>query len=203
MILLKSLFGEVMSLSLPTFETTRLILRPVTEADAPSYEKHFADYAVIGNMTPIVPWPYPTGGVLDYFRTIVFPNQGINKWVWGICVKEQPDRVIGAIDVMRSGQPANRAFWLGEKFWGRGYMTEAVIPVMDYAFDQLGFENMILSNALGNQKSHRIKEKTGARLLRTEPARFINPDFTEREIWEITKSEWLMFRQSSVPHPPA
>ena len=58
-------------------------------------------------------------------------------------------------------------------------MTEAVFPITDYAFDVLGFETLFFSNALGNEKSRRVKEKTGARLLRTEPAKFVNPSYAE------------------------
>lgn len=76
-------------------------------------------------------------------------------------------------------------------------MTEAVIPVMDYAFDELGFERLISSNALGNIRSRRIKEKTGARFIRTEPAKFVNSAYTEREVWELTKEEWLKFRATA------
>jgi RimJ/RimL family protein N-acetyltransferase len=54
---------------------------------------------------------------------------------------------------------------------------------------------LVFANAVGNERSHRIKEKTGARLLRTEPAKFVNPLYTEREIWEITKDEWNAFRE--------
>jgi [ribosomal protein S5]-alanine N-acetyltransferase len=73
-------------------------------------------------------------------------------------------------------------------------MTEAVFPITDYAFDVLGFETLFFSNALGNEKSRRVKEKTGARLLRTEPAKFVNPSYTEREIWELTRDQWREFR---------
>jgi [ribosomal protein S5]-alanine N-acetyltransferase len=46
---------------LPVFTTERLILREVTEADAPSYEKNFVDYEVISQLAATVPWPYPEG----------------------------------------------------------------------------------------------------------------------------------------------
>jgi RimJ/RimL family protein N-acetyltransferase len=69
-------------------------------------------------------------------------------------------------------------------------MTEATDAVTDYAFDVLGFETLILSNALGNVRSRRVKEKAGAVLLRTEPATFVNPDYTAREVWELTKTAW-------------
>ncbi len=177
---------------LPVFETDRLILRDITEKDAPAYEKHFVDYEVIGTFTAghIVPWPYPENGVLEYIRTAVIPNQGLDQWVWGICLKSAPDELIGAIWLRRKVTPGHRGFWLGKKFWRQGIMTEAVKPVVDYAFDVLGFETLVLRNAVGNSASRRIKEKNGAVFLKTEPAIFVNPAYTEREIWELTKEQW-------------
>lgn len=175
---------------IPIFQTERLILRGITEADAPSYEAHFADYDVISELTRAVPWPYPKGGVLEYFKTQIFPKQGMENWVWGICLKDKPDEIIGAVGLWKSGKPENRGFWLGKKFWGQGIMTEAVKPVMDYAFDALDFEKLIFANAAGNIRSRRIKEKTGARLIHVEPAQYVNPSYSQREVWELTKQEW-------------
>jgi len=179
---------------LPVFETTRLILRDITERDAPAYERHFAVYDVIGTMSQIVPWPYPENGVLEFIRTTVMPNQCLNQWFWGICLKSAPDELIGAIWLKRKGTPSNRGFWLGKKFWRQGIMTEAVKPVTDYAFDVLGFEKLILANAVGNPASRRLKENTGAAFLRTEPATYVNPRYTEREVWELTKRCWKAFQ---------
>lgn len=44
-------------------------------------------------------------------------------------------------------------------------MTEAVISVTDLAFDTLGFDKLILSNALGSHRSARVEEKCGARKI--------------------------------------
>jgi RimJ/RimL family protein N-acetyltransferase len=60
---------------------------------------------------------------------------------------------------------------------------------MDYAFNVLGFETLFFSNSVGNKRSRRVKEKTGARLLRTEPAKFVNPSYTKLEIWELTRDQ--------------
>ena len=76
-------------------------------------------------------------------------------------------------------------------------MTEAVAPVMDYAFAELGFEKLVFANAVGNQRSRRVKEKTGARFVRTEPGTFVNPAYTEREIWELTREEWSKWNSRS------
>ncbi|MDE1900445.1 MAG: GNAT family N-acetyltransferase [Alphaproteobacteria bacterium] len=61
---------------------------------------------------------------------------------------------------------------------------------MNYAFGVLGFERIVLANAVGNDRSRRIKEKNGARLLRVEPAQFVNPDYTEHEVWVLTEEDW-------------
>jgi len=107
------------------------------------------------------------------------------------------DEIIGAIDLWRAGKSENRGFWLGREFWGRGLMTEAVVPVIDHAFDHLGFAEVILSNALGNDRSRRINEKTDANFLGTETAKFVDPSYAEHEIWQLPNVAWKSGRQKS------
>ena len=57
-------------------------------------------------------------------------------------------------------------------------MTEAVKPVMDFAFKDLGFDQLVFTNAVGNERSRRIKEKTGARLIDVRPAKFVDPSYS-------------------------
>lgn len=180
----------------PQFSTERLILKPVTLRDAPSYEKHFVDYEVIRHLSVTVPWPYPQNGIVDFINNYILPNQGKDHWIWGIFLKENPEELIGIVDLWRVGRTENRGFWLARKHWGKGLMTEAVFPVMDYAFGDLGFEKLIFANAVGNKASHKVKEKTGARLVDVRPAKFVDPQYTEHEIWELTKSDWEKFKNS-------
>ncbi len=175
---------------IPVFTTQRLILRGVSQNDIPAYQRHFSDYEVISHLAARVPWPYPENGVQEFLEKSVFPTQGEDQWLWGIFERENPDQVIGAVHLFRVGRPEHRGFWLGKPFWGKGYMTEAVEPVMNYAFNELGFEKLVFANAVGNVKSRRVKEKTGARLIDVRPAKFVNPKYTEHEIWELDKSEW-------------
>jgi len=177
--------------SLPVFETKRLILREVTPKDIPFYQKYFSDYEVINHLSAAVPWPFPENGVQDFLDKFIFPHQGNTQWLWGIFEKHNPNELIGVVHLWRVGRPENRGFWLGKQFWGKGYMTEAVEPVMSYAFTELNFEKLVFANAVGNIKSRRVKEKTGARLIDVRPAKFVNPKYTEHEIWELTKSDWF------------
>lgn len=182
---------------IPEFQTQRLILRGVTLQDAPSYTKHFVDYEVIRKLSRTAPWPYPENGVEEYLKNVILPVQGIDRWTWGIFLLDQPEIIIGCVDLWRNGTPENRGFWLGKKFWNKGIMTEAVYPVIDFAFNKIGFNHLIFSNAAGNIGSRKIKEKTGSELIDIRPAQFVDPAFTEQEIWKLSLENWNKHKLSN------
>lgn len=179
---------------IPKFETERLILREIKESDFPAWQKNFVDYEVIRNLSSAVPWPYPENGVKDFYLNVILPTLGKDQWIWGMFLKEQPDELIGCVHLWKEGRPEHRGFWLARKHWNKGIMSEAVAPVMDYAFDILEFPKLVFANAKGNIGSRRIKEKTGAKFIEVKPAKFIDPKFTEHELWELKKDEWVKFK---------
>ncbi len=176
---------------LPTFETERLFLKEPTNRDFESYQKYFNNYEVIRHLSAGVPWPFPEDGVQKFLEEKVFPEQGKTTWMWGIFLKEFPEELIGAIQYFKTDdRPENRGFWLGEPFWGKGYMTEAALAILDYGFDELKLDVLCFANAVGNVKSRRVKEKTGCKFVRVEPYKFVDPRLTEHEIWELHKNDW-------------
>ncbi len=177
---------------IPVFETKRLLLREVKLSDSDSYQKNFVDYNVIRYLSSLVPWPYPENGVYEFIKNEIIPNQGIDRWMWGIFIKDKPNELIGCIDLWKSGKPEHRGFWLARKHWNKGFMTEATHPILDYAFNSLGFKELIFANALGNIASRRIKEKTGCEFIKTTPAKYVDPEFTEQELWRLTREQWVL-----------
>jgi len=165
----------------------------VTPEDHPSYQKNFNNYEVIRYLATFVPWPYPENGVEEYYYKALLPKQGNDYWHWGIFLKEEPAETIGAIDLWRNSKVDNRGFWLSQKNWGKGIMTEVATRINDYAFQELGFDVLYFGNAVTNIGSRRIKEKTGATFIGTRPFKFIDPDINESEMWELTKEAWLKF----------
>ena len=185
-------------MALPTFKTKRLVLEPLQLKHASSYQKNFVDYEVVKMLSDKVPWPYPENGVYDFIKDLILPRQGKDKWCWAILQKDQPEEAIGCVDLWRDGTPEHRGFWLARKHLGKGYMTEAVHPIMDYAFDVLGFEELLFSNAVGNIGSRRVKQKTGAKFLRTIQTKHVDPDVNESEIWSLSKAEWKKSKTTSI-----
>lgn len=175
---------------LKSFETDRLLLKELTSDHEADYAKGFVDYEIIRHMVARVPWPYPDGGVKEFFDTQVFPFQGKTLWQWGIFLKERPEVLVGSI-TLRQSDVDNRGFWLAKPYSGRGYMTEALAPLTKHAFEDLGFDILRFSNAQGNERSRRIKEKAGARFVELKETKSVDPDYTHSEHWELTKEDWL------------
>lgn len=174
----------------PIFHTSRLILRPPTILDVPSYKKHFVDYEVVRHLSSAIPWPYPSNGVHDFLENVVIPELGRERWAWGLFLRNDPDVLIGMIDLWKKGKPEHRGFWLGREYWGQGLMTEAICPIHDFVFINLGWKELLFSNAVGNIASRRIKEKTGAEYIQTVSGSFVDPQYTQQEQWRLTKENW-------------
>mgnify|MGYP005898353793 FL=1 len=52
-------------------------------------------------------------------------------------------------------------YWLGQPFWGRGYMPEAAREMIRHGFEDLGMNTIWCGYFEGNQKSKRVQEKIG------------------------------------------
>ena len=181
-------------------ETERLILRPLTMTDAPAIQKYFPHWNIVKYLGDDIPWPYPEDGGEKWVKKTLERQQKqhdegkAEEWVWGIVAKDRPnDEVIGIVHLRRDPKRGNRCFWLAEEFQGKGYMSEAVPVVNDHAFDVLGFDRLLVDNAADNKASHRLKEKMGARMVRTEKASHLG-GILQSEVWELTREAWHNFR---------
>ncbi len=174
---------------LPELHTERLILRPLELADAPRTQQLFAEWEIVRLLNASVPWPFPEGAALQYYRDVALPamERG-DEWNWTIRLKSNPSEHIGAINLSR-GDLDNRGFWLGLPWQGHGFMTEAVIVVNDFWFDTLGFDVLRAPKAVGNIASNRISEKTGMRIVANIEKEYV-AGCLPSQVWEITAQEW-------------
>jgi ribosomal-protein-alanine N-acetyltransferase len=90
-------------------------------------------------------------------------------------------------------QSANVGYWIDEAEAGRGYMPEAVVLVIRFAFEDLGLHRVEAAIVPRNKASRRVTEKIGLRDEGTSD-RFLQI----RGVWEdhvryaITAEEWAL-----------
>lgn len=142
-------------------QTERLVLRKWVESDANS----LYEYAKDPKVGPIAGWPPHKSREesSDVIRDVFNAPE-----CYAICEKEN-GKAVGAIELKLNGSTdmTNRddecelGYWLGQPFWGRGYMPEAVKALLRYAFEELGMRAVWCGYYDGNQKSKRVQEKVG------------------------------------------
>jgi RimJ/RimL family protein N-acetyltransferase len=137
-------------------ETERLLLRAPRTEDAKTIAILVNDRRIAEN-TLRIPHPY---GIADAQRFITGANTGSGETVFLIVRRDAT--VLGACGLAeRTAESAELGYWLAFAFWGNGYATEAARAVIDYAFDDLGYEMLHAGARVSNPASRRVLEKCG------------------------------------------
>lgn len=157
-------------------EGTRCIVRPWRLEDARGLARYADNINVAKQLRDRFPHPYTLGAARQFLSQVV-PAQPVTNFA--IEVDGEAAGGIGyapGSDVERFS--AEIGYWLGEPFWGRGIVTEAVQLVTEHAFCT---RNLLLLFALpfaDNAASARVLEKAGYEregLLRCSSVKYGRP----------------------------
>ena len=159
------------ALGTQTIETERLILRRFVEDDAQAMLENWASRSE--NLT-YVTW----NSHLNVEQT----RNSLGNWVasydnpnyykWAICLKENPDYVIGDISLVsvdEENSSCEVGYILGMDYWGRGIMTEALKAVLSYCLDEIRFKEVNACYASLNPVSGHVMEKADMTFWKTIP----------------------------------
>jgi RimJ/RimL family protein N-acetyltransferase len=144
-------------------ETARLRLRPERAGDEDLLFPLFANWEVIRWLSS-PPWPYRREDMQSYVRqTEASGSDPETRFV--VCLGVTPIGVIGvrmrpASEIQREPGP-NVGYWLGQLYWGHGYMTEVVRGVASHVFASTSHEAIYAGVFVGNDASLRVQEKLG------------------------------------------
>lgn len=140
-------------------ETERLLLRPFVESDLEAFFKHCQNPNIGSNAG----WePHKT---LEDSRKILHSVFISLRDNWAIILKEN-QQLIGAIGIIPDPKRENphtrmMGYWLGEPYWGKGYMTEAVQSVIEYGFSTLNLSLITANCYPHNQRSQQVLKRNG------------------------------------------
>jgi RimJ/RimL family protein N-acetyltransferase len=185
-----------------TITTTRLVLRPLAPDDADRLFPLFAEWPVIKWLSA-PPWPYESAhmqGFIDRSLTETAPDREVMR------VIECDGLPIGGIGLrdrgpshLQSGPGPNVGYWLGARYWGQGYMTEALTALAHHIFTTSDAEAVYSGAFTENAASLRVQIKVGfvrdgATMLRSNPRNIELPHIN-------TKLTRRAFEASSTRNP--
>ncbi|HWP79485.1 MAG TPA: GNAT family N-acetyltransferase [Candidatus Acidoferrum sp.] len=146
---------------MPTIETERLILRPLTVADA---QHIYASWTSDPDVERFMVWELH-GSVADTVEWLAGVEEGLESdtsYTWGVVLRET-GLLIGSAGI--GFVPAHGCFELGYNFmksaWGKGYATETGRGILKFAKETLGQRRFFCRHAVENVRSQRVIEKLG------------------------------------------
>jgi RimJ/RimL family protein N-acetyltransferase len=153
------MFDRLVHFAAMELRSPRCTVRSLCLADAPGLAHHGNNRKVWVNLRDRFPHPFTEQHGVEYIEyTLSKPDPTSfaidvgGEAVGGISLH------VGT-DIERLG--AEIGYWIGEDFWGRGIMTEAIRLVTDYAFSELDLVRVFAVPFVGNAGSCRALEKAG------------------------------------------
>ena len=146
----------------PTIKTQRLILRPYRLSDAPAVAELAGDFA-IADTTLSMPHPYDEEMALTWITHKLDPDKAALDPEETFAIEREADQLLlGAIGLrVEQFNRADVGYWIGKRFWGQGYATEALQAIIDYGFIQHKLNKVYASYFARNPASGRVMEKAG------------------------------------------
>ena len=188
-----------MSLPTPTLRTARLLLRPVTSADADAlFALHSSAYVLRYWDAP--PWN-------DHARAKRFIAACRQMAEEGSGARLAIERIsdgafIGWCGLTRWNpdyRSAAMGYCLHDAAWGHGYATEAGRALLRWAFDTLDLNRVQAETDTRNMAAARVLEKLG--FVREGTLRedcVVNGEVSDSGIYGLIRRQW---RPSSLPEP--
>lgn len=140
-------------------ELGEYVIRDLAIEDASSIAQYADNRKIAMWLRDRFPYPYTAADANNFLAAVTRQDP---RTVFAIATQRE---VIGGIglefrdDVHRF--TAELGYWLGEPFWGRGIMTEAVRRFTEWAFENLEVHRIYASIFDGNDASVRVLEKAG------------------------------------------
>ena len=170
----------------PTLETERLVLRPPIQADLDGWARFTADEEATAHL----------GGPQS--RPLAWRGMAATAGSWALqgfgmfsVIEKATGLWVGRLGPIHpEGWPGDEVGWgLAREAWGKGYATEGAIACMDWAFDTLGWSDIIHTIAPDNPASAAVAVRLGS--INRGPGRLPEPYANEAvDIWGQTREQW-------------
>jgi RimJ/RimL family protein N-acetyltransferase len=175
----------------PTLETARLILRPPEERDLDGFAAMMADEEAARYVGGQQPRSGAWRGMAAMAGSWALRGYGMFS-----VVEKVTGRWIGRVGPWQpEGWPGAEVGWgLERSAWGKGYATESAAAAIAWAFDELGWDDVIHCIDPDNAPSARVAERLGS--TRRGSAWLPEPfDNTPVEIWGQSREQWRAGRR--------
>ncbi|HVN00790.1 MAG TPA: GNAT family N-acetyltransferase [Caulobacteraceae bacterium] len=178
----------------PVIETERLILRPLEPPDFEPWAAFMTDEEATRYIGGVQSRSQAWRGFMS-----VAGAWAMDGFAMFSVIEKSSGRWVGRLGPwMPAEWPGTEVGWgVIRDCWGRGYATEGAAAAIDWAFDQLGWTEVIHCIDPMNAASQRVARRLGSQILRRGR---LPPPFDEVEIdvWGQSREVWRARRAGGV-----
>jgi len=104
---------------------------------------------------------------------------------------------LGMFEINRRDKSAEIGYWLAQSATGRGLMTRAVEKLLEYGFEELVLNRIVIKCAPENGKSRAVPERLGFTLEGVErEAGWLHTRFVDHVVYSMLAREWRERRKT-------
>lgn len=177
--------------SLPLY-TERLQLRPLSDADLAGL------FSFRSNPETMRYWSSPpTTNISEVEKTITEAQKSFEtgEYLALSILRKSDDRFVGfctLFDFHRSNQRAEVGYGLDRPFWGQGYMNEALIRLVQYAFDELSLNRLEADIDPRNIASAKTLKRLGfVKEGHLRERWIVAGEVSDSDIYGLIRKDWL------------
>ena len=169
----------------PILETERLILRCPQECDLDGFAEMMADEEATRFLGGVKPRTEAWRGMATLAGSFVFRGYALFS-----VIDKATGEWLGRIGPwFPEAWPGTEVGWgLKRPAWGKGYALEAAEACIDFAFETLGWDEVIHTIDPDNAPSIALAKRVGSRWLR--PGRLPAPLNLDLDVWGQTRKDW-------------
>ncbi|MFX0117299.1 MAG: GNAT family N-acetyltransferase [Candidatus Hodarchaeota archaeon] len=181
-------------IKIPSFETQRLLIRPLTREHVGFLFDHYSQPEV--SRFALISFD-SLEDAYDFYEG--WCNPGDSTRFRLIIVLKETHELIGTICYVnwsRNNRSAEIGYSLSPDYWGRGYMVEALQPLIQFGFEGMNLNRLEATTNIENNQSQRLLQRLGFKkegVLRQKY--YFNGRFSDEMIFSLLRDEWMNFKK--------
>lgn len=175
-------------------ETEKLWMKPLKIEDIDIIRKYMTSWEIVKYLGKLPAKKIAQKVATEVFKKVIAQPEPKDQWLWKIMPKSAPDSIIGVAHLAREGEGGNQNVWLAPEHQDTGLAHQAMVALNEHAFNNLGFNTMIIKDAF----AHAVRDVEDLRthFMKMEPA--IQPTGQAGGM-SVTRQAW---QQTHPPAPP-
>jgi len=176
--------------------TERLILRKLRESDAKELVKRINNLN-ISKWLSVVPYPYGINDAKEYINYVVkiFKEEPQTGYEFAV-ERKNISGVIGGFGISNINKELGTGelgYWLGEDYWRKGYASEGISKLIDYAFNTINLRKLTIPAFKTNKGSNGLAKSLGFTYegcLKKAGKCKATGKIHDENLWVLLKEEW-------------